>query len=66
MDDDHEDAGDDTSANRMAVGIALGMPFGVALSLMLDNWGLLGVGLLLGVAYGAIPAGTGDDSDPET
>ena len=43
----------------MALGIALGTPLGVALSLLLDNWGMLGFGIALGVAFGANPLQTG-------
>lgn len=60
MDDDAR-AGDDQpdgdSDNRIAVGIALGLPIGVALSLMLDNWAMVGVGIALGAAVGVIPRG---------
>lgn len=57
-----EDETDSVQSNRIAMGIALGLPFGVVLSLILDNWGLIGVGLALGVAFGAIPVkGEGDE-----
>jgi hypothetical protein len=49
-------AEDDDQQNRMAMGIALGTPLGVVLSLLLDNWGMLGVGIALGAAFGAIPS----------
>lgn len=67
MDDDEASDHDDASANRLAVGIALGIPFGVALSLVLDNWAFVGVGVAFGVAFGAIPAGGAqdDEDDPE-
>jgi hypothetical protein len=60
MEDDEpqHDPGDEQQ-NRLAMGIALGTPFGVLLSLLLDNWGMLGVGVALGVAYGAIPVTSG-------
>ena len=50
----------DDVAGRMAMGMSLGIPFGVLLSLLADNWGLLGVGIALGAAFGALPR-TKDD-----
>lgn len=54
------DSGDEASegsvrSDRVALGIALGLPFGVVLSLLLDNWGMIGVGMAVGVAFGVIP-----------
>ena len=54
---DQEDSGD-----RLAMGVAMGVPVGVVLSLLLDNWGMLGVGIALGAAFGAIPPRR-DDAD---
>jgi hypothetical protein len=77
MTDDDKQSGVDGQSNRMAIGIALALPLGVALSLILDNWAMLGVGVALGAAYGAWPSssrgassegsglpGTGPGSDP--
>ncbi|WP_454083581.1 hypothetical protein [Georgenia sp. Marseille-Q6866] len=65
MDDDDQPTASD---NRMAIGITLGLPVGVALSLILDNWAMIGVGVAFGAAFGAIPAGgwskTADDDRP--
>jgi hypothetical protein len=46
--------GEDGRGDRMALGVAIGTPLGVALSLVLDNWGMLGVGIALGIALGAM------------
>lgn len=54
---DNDDDRPKTSENRMAIGVALGVPVGVALSLVLDNWAMIGVGIALGAAFGAIPTG---------
>ncbi|MBD8062345.1 TIGR03750 family conjugal transfer protein [Oceanitalea stevensii] len=67
MDDDDQPEATD---NRMAIGIALGLPVGVVLSLLLDNWALIGVGVAFGAAFGAIPAnawskGGDDPADPD-
>lgn len=66
MDDDDQP---EASDNRMAIGIALGVPVGVVLSLLLDSWAMIGVGIALGAAFGAIPAGgwsTTDDGPDES
>lgn len=57
MGNDEETKADDADGqqNRMAIGIALGIPLGVVLSLLLDNWGMVGVGVALGVAFGLLP-----------
>ena len=62
--DEPREAGDQD--NRMAIGIALGIPFGVVLSLLLDNWAMVGVGVALGVAFGLLPPakGTAASEDP--
>lgn len=52
MDDDQPKSDD----NHMAIGVALGVPVGVVLSLLLDNWAMIGVGIALGAAFGAVPA----------
>lgn len=57
---------DSVQENRIAIGIALGLPFGVALSLLLDNWGLVGVGLMLGLVFGAIPVKGDSDDAPDS
>ena len=59
--EDHEDTADDEQANRIALGIALGMPFGALLSLLLDNWAFVGIGLALGVGFGAAFTDWGED-----
>lgn len=65
MDDDDDQP--TASDNRMAIGIALGLPVGVALSLLLDSWAMIGVGVAFGAAFGAVPASawskTEDDPD---
>jgi hypothetical protein len=53
MEDELKPTDSDSAENRMALGIAAGLPIGVALSLVLDNWGMLGVGIALGAAFGA-------------
>jgi len=53
MDDDDQPESDD---NHLAIGIALGVPMGVVLSLLLDSWAMVGVGIALGAAFGAVPA----------
>ncbi|PYG02348.1 hypothetical protein SAMN05216184_101821 [Georgenia satyanarayanai] len=65
MDDDDQPTSDD---NRLAIGVALGVPVGVVLSLLLDNWAFIGVGIALGAAFGAVPANgwsTGEDDPAE-
>lgn len=42
-------------STQMGTGIAVGLPVGVALALILDSWAIgLGVGLVLGITVGAI------------
>ncbi len=53
MDGDDQPKADD---NHMAIGIALGVPFGVVLSLLMGSWAMVGVGIALGAAFGAVPA----------
>lgn len=55
-DDAQKPDGEDHAENRLALGLAFGTPFGVLLSLLTDNWGLLGVGIALGVAFGVMPS----------
>ncbi len=43
----------------MATGIALGLIFGVALSVAVDNFAFLGVGIAIGTALGAAFSQTG-------
>lgn len=38
--------------NNLAIGLALGLTFGVVASVVVDNWGLIGAGLCIGVALG--------------
>lgn len=37
------------------MGVALGMSIGVALSVALDNWGMIGVGIAVGLLFGGMP-----------
>ncbi len=47
---------DDGRDKRMAAGLGLGVALGVVLSLILDNWGYMGVGVAVGlVLYGGMP-----------
>ncbi|WP_134766546.1 hypothetical protein [Nocardioides sp. 1609] len=48
--------------DRLALGVALGTPLGVVLSLLLDSWAMLGVGIALGLVWGALPSTK--DRDP--
>jgi hypothetical protein len=61
MTDDAKQSGVDGQSNRMAIGIALALPLGVALSLILDSWAMLGVGVALG-AYDAWTSSRGASS----
>jgi uncharacterized ferredoxin-like protein len=64
MADEKEKAeGGDDQYSRMALGTALGTPIGVALSLILDNWAMIGVGIALGAGFGAIPVKKKVDRD---
>jgi hypothetical protein len=58
-----------SQADRMAMGMALGAPAGVLLSVLLDNWGLVGVGIALGAALGLAfserSTGDADTKGPE-
>ena len=47
---DEKDEGD-----RLVMGVVAGLLVGVVVSVVLDNWGMLGVGIALGAAFGAIP-----------
>ncbi|GGK67885.1 hypothetical protein GCM10011509_15320 [Ornithinimicrobium pekingense] len=49
--------------NRFALGIAFGLMLGTALSLILDNWALLGVGFALGITYGIVSGSLGGQAD---
>lgn len=42
----------DKENNNLAIGLALGLTFGAATSSLTGNWGLVGVGLCVGVALG--------------
>ena len=53
---DGEKSEDEAKATRIAMGVSLGLAFGVALSLIFDSWALLGVGLALGLAFAAVPS----------
>lgn len=44
--------GDGGDGQYLAIGISIGLPFGVVLSLLLDNWAFLGAGLAIGIAIG--------------
>lgn len=60
---------DDEEQSRLAMGIALGAPagVGVVLSLVLDNWGMMGVGVALGLVFGAVPSRKRRaEEDPDT
>lgn len=48
--------------DRLALGMAVGLPIGVALAILFDQWAYLGVGIALGAALGATSWGD-DDSD---
>jgi len=37
----------------IGLGVSLGLSFGVAISLIFDNWAFVGAGLAFGVAIGA-------------
>jgi hypothetical protein len=65
MDDELSAPESDPAANRMALGVAFGLPIGVALSLALDNWGMLGVGIALGAAFGATGRSKGTCAEGE-
>jgi hypothetical protein len=54
---DEEKAPGGDQDGRMAMGMALGTPIGVALSLITDSWAMVGVGIALGAGFGAIPVG---------
>ena len=47
-----EAGSDEAEYQYLGVGIALGTGIGTALSVALDNWGLLGAGIGIGVALG--------------
>lgn len=53
---------DKKSNHRLAVGIGLGLPFGVVLGMLLDNPGMgIALGLIFGICYGVIGWRGGDD-----
>ena len=52
---DEEKEHQDDQGKRMAMGMALSLPLGVVLSVLLDSWAFLGVGIALGAAFGAVP-----------
>lgn len=37
------------------------MPLGVLIALLTDNWGLMGIGIALGVVYGVLPSASDRD-----
>ena len=53
---DEEKPGGEDQHSRMAMGMAFGVPIGVVVSLLLDSWAFIGVGIALGAAFGAIPS----------
>jgi hypothetical protein len=57
MTDDDPGTTEQEEDNRLALGVALGAPIGVVLSLLLDNWALLGVGIALGLVWAVLPSG---------
>ncbi|WP_137294023.1 hypothetical protein [Nocardioides dongxiaopingii] len=57
MTDDDAGTTEQEEDNRLALGVALGAPIGVVLSLLLDNWALLGVGIALGLVWAVLPSG---------
>jgi hypothetical protein len=62
-DDETNRGGADGQYNRMAIGTALGIPIGVALSLILDNWAMVGVGIALGASFGLLPSSKSSPSE---
>ncbi|QCW52069.1 DUF4337 domain-containing protein [Nocardioides dongxiaopingii] len=56
-DDDPGTTEQEEEDNRLALGVAFGAPIGVVLSLLLDNWALLGVGIALGLVWAVLPSG---------
>jgi hypothetical protein len=63
MTDDKPQGDADGQDNRMATGIALGIPFGVVLSLLWDNWAMVGVGVALGISFGLLPTSRSSPSE---
>lgn len=63
QDQSEQSEGDQSQSDRIAIGIALGLPLGVSLSIVMDNWALLGVGLVMGLTFGVVDWGNSNDDE---
>lgn len=62
----NRDRRDGNRDRRMAMGLGIGVALGVVLSLLLQSWGYMGVGVAVGlVLYGGMPL-FGRRADPST
>ena len=50
-------------ADDQGNGMAVGIPFGVVLSLLVDSWAMVGVGVALGVSFRLLPSSKGTTSE---
>ncbi|WP_162599763.1 hypothetical protein [Nocardioides solisilvae] len=49
----------------MGLGICFGLLFGVVLSVLMDSWAMIGVGVAMGPAFALVPFGQDDEDDED-